>query len=75
MLSGWSFMRILRLVLGIIIVVQGIATKEWAFAVLGSLFVMMPLLNIGGCCGAPGCGIPASRSDKEIKDVSYEEVR
>lgn len=72
-LSGWNFMRIARLVLGIFIIVQGIVTKEWVFALLGGLFAIMPLFNIG-CCGASGCGIPASKNNKKPEDITYEEV-
>lgn len=73
-LSGWNFMRAIRLALGIFIVVQGIVTKEWAFAILGGLFSLMPLLNIG-CCGASGCNVPVVRSRKPSTDITYEEVR
>lgn len=73
-LSGWNLVRILRLVLGIIIIVQGISTKEWTFVMLGSLLTLMPLLNIG-CCGPSGCNVPATQSRRQTKDISYEEVR
>lgn len=72
-LNGWNVMRIIRLALGIFIVVQGIVTKEWVFAVLGGLFAIMPLLNID-CCGASGCSVPVSQSRKKLEDITYEEV-
>ncbi len=72
-LDGWNFMRVLRLVVGLIVVVQAVITKDILFGTLGGLFTLMPLLNIG-CCGSAGCNVPTRRSNKEVKDISYEEV-
>lgn len=72
-LSGWNFMRVIRLALGIFIVVQGIVTNEWTYVILGGLFALMPLLNIG-CCGASGCNVPVAKSPKPSTDITYEEV-
>lgn len=73
-LSNWNFMRVLRLALGIYIIVQGFVDNQWLFVVLGGLFSLMPLLNIG-CCGASGCNTPVRKSNKKLEDISYEEVR
>ncbi|HRP56425.1 hypothetical protein [Agriterribacter sp.] len=74
-LKNWDFMRALRLALGIFIMVQGIITAEWMIAVLGGVFSLMPLLNIG-CCGSAGCGYtPVSRNNKKPEDITYEEIR
>lgn len=64
-LSGWNFMRVLRLALGIFIVVQGIVVKDWTFTALGSIFLLMPLLNIG-CCSTSGCKLPVSGSQQNL---------
>ncbi|UQA74100.1 hypothetical protein K2F45_20120 [Sphingobacterium siyangense] len=71
---NWNLMRVLRLTLGIFIIVQGIMQKEWLLLGLGSLFSLMPLMNIG-CCGVSGCNTPVRKSNKKIEDISYEEVR
>ena len=73
-LKTWDLMRVLRLALGIIIIVQGVQAKEWLFVALGGLFSLMPLLNIG-CCGASGCNTPVSKSDKKAEDITYEEIK
>ncbi|MFH6967199.1 hypothetical protein [Flavobacterium sp. FlaQc-28] len=73
-LRNWNFMRVLRLVLGIFIIVQGIMAKEWLLIGLGGLFSLMPLMNIG-CCGTSGCNTPISKSNKKVEDITYEEVR
>ncbi len=49
-LRNWNFMRILRLVLGLLVLIQGISSRDWLFITMGGLFALMPLLN-AGCCG------------------------
>lgn len=74
-LRNWDLMRMLRLAVGIFIVVQGITTRDWMITLLGGLFSLMPLLNIGCCGGAAACSNkPVSRSNKKAEDISYEEV-
>ena len=41
-LKNWNFMRLLRLALGIIIMVQGALSKEWIFVAMGALLTLMP---------------------------------
>lgn len=73
--SNWNILRVLRLALGIVIVIQGIRMQEWMLAVMGALFALMPVLNIG-CCGTAGCRTPAPKAGKpEAEDTVYEEVR
>ena len=71
--SNWNFMRFIRLLLGIVIIVQSVIVKDWAIGLLGVLFTAMPVFNIG-CCGVNGCATPAKKSTENIKDVTYEEV-
>ncbi|WP_205313890.1 hypothetical protein [Pedobacter nanyangensis] len=64
-LKQWNFMRLLRLALGILIVVQGVATNEWLLVGLGALFSVMSLMNLGGC-GISGCrvSVPSKKYQK-----------
>ena len=71
--SNWNFMRFLRLVLGIFIIVQSVIVKDWAMGLLGLAFTAMPVFNIG-CCGVNGCATPVKKSTETTKDVTYEEV-
>ncbi|MFV0141092.1 hypothetical protein [Empedobacter falsenii] len=74
-LSNWNFMRIIRLVLGIVIIVQGIQAQQWMLVVLGGLFTLMPLFNIG-CCSTTGCDTTyRARKTIEKEDITYEEVK
>lgn len=72
-LRTWNFMRVLRLALGIFVIVHGIQTKEWWFVVMGGLFSLMPLLNIG-CCGVSACNTSISKNNKKLENTAYEEV-
>lgn len=66
-------MRVLRLALGIFVIAQGIQSKEWWFVVMGGLFSLMPLLNIG-CCGVSGCNTSVAKNNKKVENKAYEEV-
>ncbi len=76
-LAQWNAMRIIRLVLGIVIIVQGIYTNDYAIALLGGLFTLMPLLNIG-CCGTNACNTNTQRkinTDSKKEEIIFEEVK
>ncbi len=72
-LHNWNFMRFLRLAVGIFIIAQSIITKNLTMGILGSLFTIMPLFNIG-CCGVGRCATPISKTSETNKDIIYEEV-
>ncbi|MGN5954463.1 hypothetical protein ACP6L2_07595 [Sphingobacterium lactis] len=62
-LSQWSIMRILRLVMGIVITIQGIKSGQWIITGLGIMFTALPLFNMG--CGANGsCEVPPRRREQ-----------
>ena len=72
--QGWNFMRILRLILSIAILVQGIVAKDTMTIVLGVVFGGMAVANIG-CCGAGGCAVKNRTStNNKTGDIHYEEV-
>ncbi len=51
-LKNWHFARLLRLAIGIAVVIQGILVQDVLLIILGGLFSLMPLMNIG--CGPTG---------------------
>jgi len=79
-LQGWHFMRVLRLALGIIIIWQAIAMKEWAPGIAGGFLLLLALANIG-CCGPYGCSVPRRTRKAPVKtkdgteDVLFEEIK
>jgi hypothetical protein len=72
-LQGWNFVRILRLALAIIILVQGIMASEAVAIILGVVFGGMALANIG-CCSAGGCVVNQRSTNDRSKSIEYEEV-
>lgn len=74
LLGNWNFMRVIRLVLGIFIIVQAAMIKDWTMGLLGVFFTALPVLNIG-CCGTGACTTPPKKNvETNTKDISYEEV-
>ena len=72
-LQGWNFMRILRLVLAIGILVQGIIARDTVTIILGVVFGGMAVANIG-CCGVGGCAVKRPSTSNKTEDIQYEEV-
>jgi len=56
MFNNWHFTRLFRLVLGLIILIQGIILSDIPFILMGIGFSAMPMLNIG-CCAGGSCKI------------------
>ncbi len=74
LLQGWNFMRILRLLTGMGIAIQGIVAGEIVITILGLFFAGMAVANIG-CCSTNGCSVSSPHSIKnKTNDISYEEV-
>lgn len=73
--SNWTFLRFLRLVMGIAIVTQAVMAKDAMFGIAGFLFTIMALFNTG-CCAAGSCYTATKPLDKNAstKNISYEEV-
>jgi hypothetical protein len=72
-LSNWTFIRALRLLLGLAVVVQALVLKDTLLGVAGLLFSGLAILN-RGCCGQAGCATPAGRSSRSNTDTTYDEV-
>lgn len=73
-LQAWNFMRILRLVLGVSILIQGVQAHEILFIFMGGLFTLMPIFNVG-CCSTVGCATPNKKSTASMDEISFEEVK
>ena len=62
-LNGWNFLRVFRLLIGIAVIVQGVFIKDTSFIVLGILFSLMTVLNVG-CCAGNHCSVKTKPVDK-----------
>jgi hypothetical protein len=72
-LQGWHFTRILRLVLAVAILLQGIIAKDSIAIILGIALGGMAVANIG-CCGVGGCAVNHNSTNNKTEDIQYEEV-
>ena len=66
-LSNWTFFRALRLVIGIIMIIQAVITSEILFGVAGLMITAMAVLNVG-CCGTGSCRVPLKKNIHIAKD-------
>jgi hypothetical protein len=76
-LSGWNFMRILWLMMGIGIVIQAITEKNFLMLLPGLYFVFASLANIGCFAGSCATGYTSNTGTKKeaITEIEYEEVQ
>lgn len=79
LITGWTFLRIVRLALSLIITVEAWNSSEMLFAILGGFLAFQAIFNYG-CCGASGCDIDhrrsKSKSSGETNEVTtFEEIK
>jgi hypothetical protein len=70
--SNWSVIRLIRLLIGAGAAVQGILQKETILIAAGLFLLLGAVLNYG-CCGSAGCPVSYSKKQTE-KDTEYEDV-
>jgi len=70
--AGWNVVRLIRLVIGVAILVQGIIGNNVTSILAGALLGGMAMANIG-CCGTNSCSVNKTPHDKSNK-VNYEEL-
>ena len=73
-LQNWNLIRVLRLAFAIVVIVQGFQVHEWLLVILGGIFSLMPLMNVG-CGSTSGCSTSFTNSQKKTEDTTYEEIR
>jgi hypothetical protein len=72
LLIEWNAFRIIRLLIGIAALAQGIIQKEGLVLVAAS-WILFGTLSNKGCCGSGGCSVPKSNQSLG-REVEYEEV-
>ena len=73
--TNWHFMRWLRLVFGIIFIVQAIQMHDMMVGAIAGFFLVTAITNTG-CCGARGCATPTRKAtDESTDEISYEEIK
>jgi len=75
LLTGWHFMRFLRLGLGIYIAIQAVETHSIFSGVVAVFFMFQAVTNTG-CCGSNGCAVPIKKGNSDkIEEVEFEEIK
>ena len=74
-LQSWTIIRLLRLGMGLAIIYQGIDLQQWLIVILGGIFSLMPLLNMG-CCNTSGCtNMRYSNPKNKDKPTTFTEIK
>jgi hypothetical protein len=74
MTRRWDILRVIRLVLGLAVAIQGIMDSEVILVMAGGLVASMALLN-KGCCSTAGCEVRHSSGNKnKVVEVTNDKV-
>ncbi|HEY6502438.1 MAG TPA: hypothetical protein VIZ28_00565 [Chitinophagaceae bacterium] len=71
--TGWNFIKVIRVLAGIFILVSGIMDSKAIFILFGSGFLLFSLFTPGTCCALYQPPAPPGKSPG-LKDIEYEEV-
>ncbi len=76
--NNWHLGRVMRLGIGIMLIVMGIQSHDWAMG-LFSIFFLYQAVTDTGCCGSQGCYAPPRKTranDAATETVTeYEEIK
>lgn len=73
-LTQWSLMRVLRIVIGGVGLVDAVSRHDMLLGAAGLFLLGMGLFNIG-CCGIGGCTTGFNKAGESAqRDVVFEEV-
>ena len=74
-LTGWTLMRALYLVMGITLTIQAVMSHQNMLIALGVYFGAMAIFGIG--CAGGRCAVPAPNKNKTdfSEEVTFEEVK
>jgi hypothetical protein len=77
LLSGWNFMRVVWLMMGIGIAIQAITEKNFLMLLPGLYFVFAAIANIGCFAGSCGTGYNSRDNNKKeaVTEIEFEEVQ
>lgn len=70
---GWTFMRMLYLVMGITIVIQASMISQWPGIFLGAYFMVMGLFSLG--CASGQCAYVPPSVNRNNDTVEFKEIK
>lgn len=72
--TGWNFVRVIYLLMGIFVIIQSLQEKFWAGVAFGAYFSSMGLFALG--CAGGHCATPKKgNAPKTAKSIEFEEVK
>lgn len=75
LLTGWNFMRWLRLGFGIFFIIQAVQAHDTLMGLVGAFFLFTAVTNTG-CCGAGRCASPVQKdTTSEPGEITFEEIK
>lgn len=74
LVNNWNVIRLIRLALSIIIIVQAVQIHDVLFGLFGSFFLYQALSNTG-CCGVNGCAPSVNKSVSGTEEIEFTEVK
>lgn len=73
--SGWTSLKLIRVILGVLILYSSISEGHIGGMLLGVLFTGIALFTDGVCCAAGNCYIPVNKTTQTKSDeIEYEEL-
>ena len=73
--QNWSFLRLLRLGLGVYITIQAVENQSIFSGVVAVFFIFQAVTNTA-CCGSNGCAIPIKKNHSDATEkVKSEEIK
>lgn len=77
LVNGWSFSRLIRLALGIVVGIQGIMLHEYLLSVLGFFIALLALFGFS-TCGSSACvqqnKTTSNKHSFSNKRIDYEKL-
>ncbi len=73
--SGWTSLKLIRVILGVLILYSSISEGHIGGMLLGVLFTGIALFTDGVCCAAGNCYTPVNKTTQTKTDeIEYEEL-
>lgn len=75
-ITGWNFMRVLWLIIGIGIGYQAIKESNYLMLLPALYFAFAAIANVG-CCASGSCAINFSENNnrKSVTEIEFEEIK
>lgn len=71
-MSGWSFRRVIYLLMGILIIIQAVGIAQWWGMALGFYFAAMGLFGFG--CAGGQCAVPYAQNRETRVETLSESI-